>query len=726
MAGNSLYRNSGAEAFQDVTAHAGVAKGRWAWCSDTWDFDHDGYADLYIADGFISGADRRELQSFFWRQVVANSPLESKPSPAYERGWNAINELIRSDGTWAGYQRNVFYANNRDGTFSDVSGVAGLDGIEDSRAFALADFDHDGRLEVVLKNRNSPRLRLFHNDMAAPGTGIAVSLRGSKGNRDAVGAVVAVESENGRQEKTLQAGSGFLTQHTKELFFGLGVRRAGASPGPTSPRPGGAAVRVSVRWPSGLVQVFEDVLPNQRIEIEEGAPGFRATPFVLRKAAPAATIVRAPQKNPRESLETWLIEPLPAPEFSLPDFDNNAHTLKALAGRPVLLAFWDPGCPESCAQQIRLEESRAAFRSSSWGVLAISANDEPSASQARAFVREKRLTFPHLAADVDTLAVYNLIFRYLLDRHVDMTPPTTFLVDDEGRIIKVYQGLFAAEDFLKDWPLRPRTFDQRLLRARPFAGAYYGAALRRNYFTYGVAFFDRGYTDQALAAFQQAIAAKPDDADAYYNLGTLYLRKKMYPEARANLERAVKMKPEYPNAWNNLGMIAAEEGKPDEAIADFERAIEQGSADPRSRANLGYLYLRLGRPKDAEAELLKAVELSPNDPDAVYSLGMLYAGQNNWKQAATYLERAVRLRPDFPNALNNLGVLKIRQGDADGAEHEFQECIRVAPDYAQAFVNLSQLEAGLGRKDEARALLKEFLERHPDNHAVEEALRELH
>ena len=55
-----------------------------------------------------------------------------------------------------------------------------------------------------------------------------------------------------------------------------------------------------------------------------------------------------------------------------------------------------------------------------------------SASQARAFVREKRLTFPHLAADVDTLAVYNLIFRYLLDRHVDMTPPTTFLVDDEG------------------------------------------------------------------------------------------------------------------------------------------------------------------------------------------------------------------------------------------------------------------------------------------------------
>jgi hypothetical protein len=81
----------------------------------------------------------------------------------YEQGWNAINELIRSDGTWSGYERNVFYANNRDGTFSDVSAVLGLDFVEDGRAFALADFDHDGRLEVFLKNRNAPQLRILKN-----------------------------------------------------------------------------------------------------------------------------------------------------------------------------------------------------------------------------------------------------------------------------------------------------------------------------------------------------------------------------------------------------------------------------------------------------------------------------------------------------------------------------------------------------------------------------------
>ncbi len=168
--GNSLFRNSDDGSFHDVTASAGVGMGRWSWSSDAWDFDHDGYPDLYVTNGMVSGPSRDDLNSFFWRQVVANSPSESKPSSAYEQGWNAINELIRADGTWSGYERNLFYANNRDGTFSDVSGAVGLDFSEDGRSFALVDFDRDGRLEVFLKNRNSPQLRILKNvipDLAA-------------------------------------------------------------------------------------------------------------------------------------------------------------------------------------------------------------------------------------------------------------------------------------------------------------------------------------------------------------------------------------------------------------------------------------------------------------------------------------------------------------------------------------------------------------------------------
>ena len=200
MPGNSLYRNQGNGKFQNVAEPAGVEMGRWAWSSDAWDFDHDGFPDLYIANGYISGCDDRDVSSFFWRQVVGKSPQNSTSSN-YEQGWNAINELIRSDSSWAGPERNVFYANNRDGTFSDVSGVVGMDFPDDSRSFVLADIDHDGRLEVILKNRNAPQFRILRNTMKDIGHSIAFRLRGTKSNRDAIGASVTLEADGTLPDK---------------------------------------------------------------------------------------------------------------------------------------------------------------------------------------------------------------------------------------------------------------------------------------------------------------------------------------------------------------------------------------------------------------------------------------------------------------------------------------------------------------------------------------------
>ncbi|HEX6772465.1 MAG TPA: CRTAC1 family protein, partial [Acidobacteriaceae bacterium] len=222
--GNSLYRNLGNGSFEEIGERAGVAMGRWSWSSDFWDFDHDGYPDLYVANGYVSAPDKSgDLASFFWRQVVGKSPDDATPTPAYEHGWQALNELIRSDRSWNGYERNVMFANNRDGTFAEVSGAVGLDFAEDGRSFALADIDHDGRLEVVLRNRNAPQLRILHNNMPELGHSIAFRLSGKQSNRDGIGAAVTVEAGELRQTKYLQAGSGFLSQHSKELFFGLGT-----------------------------------------------------------------------------------------------------------------------------------------------------------------------------------------------------------------------------------------------------------------------------------------------------------------------------------------------------------------------------------------------------------------------------------------------------------------------------------------------------------------------
>jgi hypothetical protein len=268
------------ERFRTSGREAGVEMGRWSWSSDFWDFDHDGFADLYVANGYLSGVERGDLASFFWRQVVAKSSEDATPAAAYERGWNAINELVRSDHTWHGYARNVMFVNNQDGTFSETSGSVGLDFLEDSRSFALADLDHDGRLEVVLKNRNAPQLRILHNSIQGIGDSISFRLKGVKSNRDAIGASITVETGTLRQTKYLQAGSGFLSQHSKELFFGIGR--------PEQP------IRATIRWPSGLSQTFENLPPNHFIEVVEGSSSFTArqfatgTPFV--KAGPTPQI----------------------------------------------------------------------------------------------------------------------------------------------------------------------------------------------------------------------------------------------------------------------------------------------------------------------------------------------------------------------------------------------------------------------------------------------------
>src|SRR6202035_5499195 len=279
-----------------------------------------------------SGRPRTEdLNSFFWRQVVANSPVDAKPAHQYEQGWNALNELIRSDYSWSGFERNTFYANNRDGTFADVSGGVSLDFVEDGRAFALADFDHDGRLEVFLKNRNGPQLRLLKNAVENLPPSIAFHLSGTKSNRDAIGAAVTVETEFGRQTRFLQAGSGFLSQHTKEVFFGLG-----AAKGP---------VRASIRWPGGLIQELHDLPINHRVWVEEGAEPTRMEAFkttLPRSPSPSLASQSATgQLEPLPSVvETWLIAPITAPDFSLPDLNGKTFTLGALLGKPALLNFW--------------------------------------------------------------------------------------------------------------------------------------------------------------------------------------------------------------------------------------------------------------------------------------------------------------------------------------------------------------------------------------------------
>jgi Flp pilus assembly protein TadD/peroxiredoxin len=709
--GNSLYKNLGNSHFKNVGDESGVEMGRWAWSSDSWDFDHDGYSDLYIANGYISGPDARDLGSFFWRQVVGNSPSTSTPSLPYERGWNAINELIRSDSTWNGYERNTFYLNNRDGTFSEISGVSGLDFLDDSRSFALADLDHDGRLEVILKNRNSPQLRVLQNVMPEIGDAVSFRLRGSKSNRDAIGASVTVQSGALRQTKCLQAGSGFLSQHAKELFFGLGKDAA--------------SVSATVRWPSGLTQSFQNLPINHRIDIKENRQDFISTQFGPPSPAYSLGSSQTFPVPDAGSSESWLLDPLPAPDFSLPDLSGQPQSLPSFRGKPLLLAFWAQAAESSTKQLLSFQKDSALFRSNNLQILSINVDASENVAAARAFLLQQRIPFPVLLATPDVIGIFSILFRYLFDRRRDLPIPISFLIDEAAMIVKIYQGAATPGQIVRDLASIPRNSEQRRAKALPFPGTLYNGAFARNDFTYGVALFQRGYLDHAVAAFKQVVAAKPNDPEAYYNLGTLYLRKNQPADAQNYLEQTVKLRPDYPEAWNNLGMIAVQQNQPEAATGNFKQSLKLRPNYTVALLNLGNLYRRQGNNSQAANLLTKALALEPENPEANYSLGMLYARQNNFARAIELLQNATRFRPDYSEAWNNLGVIHVRQGHNTEAEQSFRQCIAVAPNFDQAYLNLANLYMLSNDKEKARAVLQSLLRLQPNHKLAQQALEML-
>jgi Flp pilus assembly protein TadD/peroxiredoxin len=709
--GNSLYRNQGNGSFQDASQQAGVAMGRWSWCSDFWDFDHDGFPDLYVTNGYISAPERNDLASFFWRQVVARSPDDSTPSAAYEHGWNAINELIRSDRSWNGYERNVMYANNHDGTFSEVSGAVGLDFPEDSRSFVLADLDHDGRLEVILKNRNAPQLRVLHNVMADLGQSVAFRLTGRKSNRDGIGASITVEVGGLKQTKYLQAGSGFVAQHSKEIFFGMGKAEG--------------TIQATVRWPSGLTQEFASIPVNHRITVEEGSAEFAAKPFAaapraFAQAAPPLKLEPLPQQ-----IDTWLIEPLKAPAFSLPDLAGNTREMRGLRGGCVLLNFWAAAAPTSAELLKLLNRNQAAMATSELEIIAVNIDDADNVNTARSFAAQEKFSFPVLFATEETAGVYNIIYRYLFDRRRDLAIPTSFLLDRDGQIVKLYQGPIDFERLLQDVKSIPSNADARMRKSLPFAGTIYHDAFQRNDFTYGVALFQHGYLDQAAASFEQVIAQKPDDPEAYYNLGTLHLRRNDLQQSRYYMEQAVKLRSNYPEAWNNLGMIAAQQGKADEAERSFEQSLTQRPDFAIALLNLGNFYRRQGKFERAQTLLNRALQIQPDEPETNYSLGMFYAQQGQAQSAADYLKKAIVFRPGYPEALNNLGVLYTREKKYAEAEAQFKACIQAAPNFDQSYMNLARLYVTQNDKEKAREALQELLRVQPQHQGALQALEML-
>ena len=157
------------------------------------------------------------------------------------------------DASLNGYERNVLFWNQGDGRFVDVAYLAGANRIEDGRGVAVADFDRDGRLDLLLQNLDRPAVLLMGRGEA--GNFLSLELEGTRSNRDALGAVVTVRVAGHTQVRQVKAGSGFISSSSPILHFGLGDAES--------------VDTLEIRWPSGDRQLLTEVAANQRLRLTE-------------------------------------------------------------------------------------------------------------------------------------------------------------------------------------------------------------------------------------------------------------------------------------------------------------------------------------------------------------------------------------------------------------------------------------------------------------------------
>jgi hypothetical protein len=185
------------------------------WGTDFFDYDNDGWVDLYVANGHVYP----QLENY--------------------------------------RQRGLLHTNNRDGTFAEVAAELGGPLMEKrvGRGVAFGDIDNDGDVDMVINDLDGVP-QLIRNDGGNANNFVLIKTIGIKSNRDGVGARAKVVAGDLRQIGEVSSGGSYISQSDLRLHFGL-EKRSKIS-------------LIEIRWPSGIVDKVSDVRANRMLTIKEG------------------------------------------------------------------------------------------------------------------------------------------------------------------------------------------------------------------------------------------------------------------------------------------------------------------------------------------------------------------------------------------------------------------------------------------------------------------------
>ncbi|MCG2610492.1 FG-GAP-like repeat-containing protein [Flavobacterium sp. SM15] len=235
---NLLYKNNGDGTYTEVGANAGVNDGAQSWSTAIEDFDNDGDMDFMLSNISDTNKFYRNNNDGTFTDIFSTTGIAAQVG-----SWEIQSGDFNNDG-WVDFlwqNTKELYLNNADGTFTGYDLPFSEGGI--------GDLNNDGFLDVQYENK------VYYNTPNG-NNWIKVNLQGTQSNRNGIGARVEIYGAFGKQLREIRSGHGFSHQSTMNAHFGIGTNDH--------------ITQVIIRWPSGLVDTFNNPNINQALLAVEG------------------------------------------------------------------------------------------------------------------------------------------------------------------------------------------------------------------------------------------------------------------------------------------------------------------------------------------------------------------------------------------------------------------------------------------------------------------------
>ena len=602
----------------------------------------------------------------------------------YDRGWSALNKLLRAGRSFSGRERNCCFLNMGGGQFANVSAATGLDLIHDGRGLAVTDWDADGDLDLWITSRTGPRARFLRNDVESGNAFVSLRLQGQACNRDAIGARVTLyRTPDDKQPliRTLYAGHGYLSQSSKTIHFGLGTA--------------GQIDRLVIRWPgSPDAETIRGLEPNRHYRIVQS----RGKAEPIEPGRPTTHLAAA---TPSENIGTdkarvVVLGPPQLPDIEYVDADGNTRLLETQFGKPLLVNLWATWCTPCLAELKEWADHEEELRQAGVEILALCV-DEPTddlnlradLSKASELAAKLGYRFSLGVPSTETVELLDIVQRTIVAKQRPLQIPASFLLDAQGRLAVIYRGPVAVQQLLADIDLLEAAPQQIVAGAIPFDGRWYQQPASTPHNAIATALIDGGKSELAITHLSQLIASYEQNLP------------RADDQARPKIESALA------SALETSGRLRFDQQDYEGALQAYHKSLD---VMPRRRGvhqELAYTYSLLKQPRKVAEQLTELLEIRRDDPENLTRLGMLKFGFGELAEARALVEEAIELQPTAAHQHGMLARILLAAGDGAGAVAEFEQTLRLRPQWASAENDLAWVlatHADSEIRDGARAI----------------------